>query len=99
MNSRPRKFCENVNIGVIFAADLFPKAAAKRMNSNKKTQIGAENTVYRLYKKYEYYKYKSNDLKSSQNVVQFDENTKNFAPIHRSGVKNVLKVDFFLENC
>ena len=47
----------------------------------------------------EYYKYKSNNLKSSQNVVQFDENTKNFAPIHRRGVKNVLKMDFFLENC
>ena len=50
MNIRPRKFCENVNIGVIFAADLFPKAAAKRMNNNKKSQIGAEKTVYRLYK-------------------------------------------------
>ena len=48
---------------------------------------------------YEYYKYKLNKLKSSQNIVHHDENTKNFAPIHRRGVKNVLKMDFFLENC
>ena len=99
MNSRPRKFCENVNIGVIFAADLFQKAAIKRMNKNKKRKLALKIRFTDCINKYEYYKYKSNNLKSSQNVVQFDENTKNFAPIHRSGVKNVLKVDFFLENC
>jgi len=49
--------------------------------------------------KCEYYKYRFNVLKSSHNIVHLDENTNFFAPIHRRDVKNVAKVEFFLEKC
>ena len=58
-----------------------------------------KNAFTNSINKCEYYKYRVKHLKSSQTIVHLDENTKNFAPIHRSSVKNVLEVDFFLENC